>query len=392
LISFWSAFEILFEINLVVKASKGTVVIQGFKDRLRLCWSHLGKRYYLYVGLPDTPTNRKAAELKARQIELDLISGNFDSTLGKYKAHREVAIALTDLFEKFIRYKTKKVYARTLDKYRGLAGHLKEFFKTKVASQVREKDAENFSEWLAQKVVSVTLKERVGLLKACYDWGIKQKLVTENPWAEIKIRVPTKQRPQPFTQQEVVAILSAFKVHPTYSYYADYVEFLLGTGCRVGEIIGLQWKHVKPDCSGIWIGESLSRGVRKETKTNRDRYLSLTARLKEILTHRKNNTQPDDLIFTTPQGNAIDDHNFRNRAWKQILSSLGIEYRKPYTCRATFVSHALDAGINPVDIAELTGHNVRTLYEHYAGSIRSRPKLPELYEADTEKPPNDERF
>lgn len=30
------------------KAAKGTVVVQVFKERLRLCWSYLGKRYYLY--------------------------------------------------------------------------------------------------------------------------------------------------------------------------------------------------------------------------------------------------------------------------------------------------------------------------------------------------------
>jgi integrase len=29
-------------------------------------------------------------------------------------------------------------------------------------------------------------------------------------------------------------------------------------------------------------------------------------------------------------------------------------------------------------VAELTGHNVKTLYEHYAGNVNSRPTLPEL--------------
>ena len=40
------------------KAAKGTVVIQVFKERHRLCWSYLGKRYYLYIGLPDSKLNR----------------------------------------------------------------------------------------------------------------------------------------------------------------------------------------------------------------------------------------------------------------------------------------------------------------------------------------------
>jgi len=51
------------------KAPKGTVSVQVFKGRLRLCWSYLGKRYFLYLGLPDGKTNRIAAKGKAKQIE-----------------------------------------------------------------------------------------------------------------------------------------------------------------------------------------------------------------------------------------------------------------------------------------------------------------------------------
>lgn len=68
------------------KASKGTVVVQVFKERLRLCWSYLGKRYYLYIGLPDSKLNRTIAEQKAHQIEGDIVTGNFDPTLKKYKS------------------------------------------------------------------------------------------------------------------------------------------------------------------------------------------------------------------------------------------------------------------------------------------------------------------
>jgi integrase len=39
----------------------------------------------LYIGLPDTIANRKAASIEASQIELDMASGNFDPSLVKYK-------------------------------------------------------------------------------------------------------------------------------------------------------------------------------------------------------------------------------------------------------------------------------------------------------------------
>jgi len=50
-----------------------------------LAWSWEGKRFWLYIGLPHTKPNRKAAQIKARTIELDIASGNFDPSLTKYK-------------------------------------------------------------------------------------------------------------------------------------------------------------------------------------------------------------------------------------------------------------------------------------------------------------------
>ncbi|MDJ0702782.1 MAG: DUF3596 domain-containing protein [Leptolyngbyaceae cyanobacterium MO_188.B28] len=41
--------------------------------------------YCLSTDFLDTLLNRKAAEQKAQQIELDFASGNFDPSLGKYE-------------------------------------------------------------------------------------------------------------------------------------------------------------------------------------------------------------------------------------------------------------------------------------------------------------------
>lgn len=97
-----------------------------------------------------------------------------------------------------------------------------------------------------------------------------------------------------------------------------------------------------------------------------------------LLDRRLTNLDPDGLVFNSPTGKVIDDQNFRNRAWKTVLTRLEIDYRKPYTTRHTLISHALDLGMNPVMVAQLTGHDVQTLYENYAGNVNSRPMLPEL--------------
>ncbi len=369
------------------KSAKGTVVVQVFRDRLRLCWTFEGKRLYLYLGLPDSLANRKVAEMRARQIELDIASGNFDRTLAKYKPQSQQSQSLTvcGLFERFTQAKAKRVDDRTLIKYRALMGHLEAHFGVR-STGISDREVEQFRDYLSSKLEPSTLREWIGLLKAAWAWGTKQGLVSgDNPWTEIhaSIKIAPKQRPKPFSSAEIRQILSGFRQSPHYAHYADFVEFLLGTGCRTGEAIALQWQHLSDDCAVVWIGESLSRGRRRATKTNKARQFRLSPRLQQLLQARKTEaTQPADLVFPAPKGGAIDDHNFRNRAWKTVLDAQGIPYRKPYTTRSTFESHAIiEHGMNPAIVADITGHDPKTLFKHYLGQTRAL-ETPDLTSPD----------
>jgi integrase len=381
------------------KEAKGTVKLESDKGWLRLRFTHTGKRRAFALGLPDTNINRKFAEQKARQIELDIISGNFDPTLKKYRPQKTKKkieadlITAEELILRFIEHKSQFLSSRSLEKYQTILTHLISFNlkgKTVVYSlalrsvvELEQDCSDQFYQYLSRKLAPITLKQSIVCLSACWQWGIEQEIIKFDPWKPLlkRIKVPPKQMPKPFTKGEIQAIIQGFKQDRYYSYYFEFVEFLFGTGCRTGEAIGLCWKHLNEDCSTVWIGESLSRGIRKATKTNRARTITLTSRLQSLLLSMKSkNFDLERPVFTTRKGNLIDDHNFRNRAWKSILAKVGVEYRKPYNTRHTLISHALDQGMNPVAVAQLTGHDVQTLYENYAGNVNSRPKLPKLFE------------
>jgi len=366
------------------RAKKGTVSVTTDRDRLRLGWRYKGKRYFLFIGLPDTITNRRVAEAKASQIELDMMSGHFDPTLRAYKLQlpSRSQLSVTGLFKKFIQHKAKTVTSATLDKYRGLLNYLEEFFKGCSVTEVSMAEAEKFTRWYdSQNLSKVVIRERLGLLNACWQWAIEQALVEANPWIDMpaRIKVPPKQMPKPFTEAEIKSIVEAFKADRYYHHYVNFVEFRFGSGCRTGEIVGLRWKHISEDCSTIWIGEALVKGKQKATKTNRARYITLTPKLQSMLQGlRQNSSDPEELVFKGPKGAPIDAKNFAQRGWQKILTRLGIDYQRPYNTRHTLISHALDKGMNPVEVAQLTGHDVQTLYRNYAGSVNSRPRLPEI--------------
>ena len=363
--------------------SKGTVRVEVFRDRLRLAWSWQGKRFWLYIGLPETNVNRKAAEIKARQIELDITSNNFDATLAKYKPEKQVNLAVTELFDRFCAYKQRNLSPQTFAKYTATKNNVSEFFRNKSVPDVSETMAEKFRGWLSSRLEPVTVRERIAMMQACWLWAIKKKLLpltNENPWLDIKVSLPPRQQPQPFTAEEIGKIMREFRTRPELSHYVDYVEFKFGVGLRTGEAAALLWKHCSADCSKIWIGESASdEKSRKGEKRNKARSVTLTLRLQQLLVSRRSpETSPISPIFTSVEGSLIDAKNFNNRYWKPTLAKLGIEYRRPYTTRHTLISHALDQGMNPAELAQITGHNLRTMYENYVGTVRP-PQLPELF-------------
>lgn len=370
------------------RTGRNLVKVENDDDRLRLRFSHAGKRYAMALGLPDSAINRLVAQQKAAQIELDIVSGNFDTTLKKYKPQKESSHNLEqrtvgELFATFAheQVQDKGLYEGSQCRYNATQKHLEKFFQGKTVAAIDETAAKGFIKYLRKKVSERTTKDYVTLVQAFWKWAVEKQYSQSNPWSSLVagVKPPPKQKVKPFTIAEVQAIQAAFKDDPYYHPYADFVAFLFGTGCRFGEAAALQWKHVADDFKTVWIGESVSRGTRKTTKTGKARTVNLTSKIATMLRERKSEeSKSEDLVFPAPTGIPINDHTFRRRAWKTILAKTGISYRKPYATRHTAISQALASGANPLAVAEETGHDPETLFKWYASVIQPQAVMVEF--------------
>ncbi len=238
---------------------KGQVGISLNGQSLRLQWTYQGRRYTLRPGLHDTPENRVFAEKLAKEIQADIILGVFDPTLNKYKpqsaAPPRVAappekkqVSAVELFQKYFEFRRSDLALGTQKKYEALGKQLHELLGSKPAD-LNLDDVIRVKNWLSENFASVTAKDKICILQATWDWGIKKNLVQDNPWDEIKFKKEIQERPKPFTHNECKRIIEAFRNDEPY--YADFVEFRFSTGIRTGELIGLQWGDLSPDCTQL---------------------------------------------------------------------------------------------------------------------------------------------
>ncbi|MDF1556241.1 MAG: hypothetical protein P1P84_24445 [Deferrisomatales bacterium] len=73
--------------------------------------------------------------------------------------------------------------------------------------------------------------------------------------------------------------------------------------------------------------------------------------------------------MTTHQGRPFNNSRFSERYGVPALHAAGIEYRRPYATRRTFVAWGLRVGIRPDDTVHLAGHGSRQLLYEVCGLV-----------------------
>jgi integrase len=376
------------------KAPKGSVQIICSHDRLQLRFRFGGKRHYLSIGLPETPTNRKLAELKAREIELDILSGHFDETLAKYKTQSALSVEslditpkptpkLSGLWQQYVDARKMGKSPATLRMYEWVANHIER------CPHEHPTDAQLIFDWMNGHVPANSAKRVMMHLSACCRWAKKAGFLDiadpfDGMQAEIKLKKPSSEEEEvnPFSRQERDRIIAAFETNRHYRHYAPLIKFLFFTGCRPSEAIALCWKHIGRSLitfeqAVIYDGRGLV--LKKGLKTQKTRKFPINAQLQTLLASLKpEGVNPGELVFPSPKGKFIDWGNFTNRAWQSILASLpDVEYRNPYQTRHTFCSLCRESDIPSIQIGKWVGNSAQMIDRVYAKAT-DHIQVPEL--------------
>ncbi|MBD2213405.1 site-specific integrase [Nostoc linckia FACHB-104] len=370
------------------------------KIRLRLPRSVAdGSSRYISTGLTDTTENHKKAQVVAWAIEEDIRNNSLDVTLERYKQQfrpkqqvTKTEVDLLSLWLKYAEYKRPQLAPTTLTRIylQNIPNHIQRFPSQKLT------DALIIRDYLLANVSVVVTKIVISNLCACCKWAVKSGFITSNPFVGMAadIRKPKRTREiKPFTKEERETILEAFRQHKPH--YLPFVSFMFLTGCRPGEAVALQWKHISQDCTSITFAESCDSQlkIRKTTKTGVTRKFPCNQQLQALLVSiRPAQVDPEAVVFTRPRGQPMHQVQFVNNVWKgrqdgskyyagvvMKLAKVGAisSYRCLYNTRHTFISHCLEAGVPVTTIAKWVGNSPEILMRHYAG-VTKEISVPEL--------------
>ena len=261
---------------------------------------------------------------------------------------------------------------------------------------IREDKAEAIAKAMGKKVAEVfkveknsdplsdkTVLEHHRLISTILTQAEKEMLVPYNAAAKATPPKVEKRDPNYFQPEEIAAILKALETEPLK--WQLITHLMIVTGCRRGEIMGLQWEKVDFENSRVKIDKALvsskSKGIYLgNTKTSDIRYLNLPAETMNLLRRHKREQlrlqiangdrwQHTGFVFTTDDGSHMNPDSITG--WLHDFSRRhDLPHINPHAFRHTVASVLLANGTDIVTVSKQLGHaSVNTTENFYSHII-----------------------
>lgn len=210
----------------------------------------LGQRKYIYAN--DLVTLRE----KEAQLMKDQLDG-----LDVYVAGKAIVNFVFDRYMSIktnLRQTTRSNYLYMYDRF------VRDTFGKKKIAEVKYSDVIQFYNYLLEKqeLQINTLESIHTLLHPTFQLAVRDEIIRLNPTDGVmaEIKKASKQRAgvrHALTIAQQRAFMEHLANHPIYYHWWPLFTILLGTGCRIGEALGLRWDDLDYEKRTISINHSL---------------------------------------------------------------------------------------------------------------------------------------
>jgi integrase len=298
-----------------------------------------------------------------------------DRDLGTYV--EPAKITLDAHLDRWLETMGKAVSVRTLVNMRSiLAKHVRPVLGSRPLQGITPKDVQQMIDGMSGRA-GRELSPRTHQLARRYlsqalIQAVEWNMLARNPAQKVKLPKLTTREKRALSADEVRRFREAAKG----TKHSALWDFLLDTGCRPGEALGLRWRDLDLEVGQVLICQALTKGEKGRPmvgppKTDSSvRTIPLTRPVVAVLReHRRRQAERAlrlgefydrdlDLVFANDAGRPLNEANLRARFYKPACVAAGIEgVSGPYDLRHTVATQLLELGENPKVVSERLGHS-----------------------------------
>jgi len=326
-----------------IRTRKGMLYLDYYAD---------GKRTRRSTGLADTVANRAKLEKDVIPVLMMKIKlGDMSKPETKKFSH---------YFLKFVElHQDDKSYHNRIYIYK----KVNLFFGKIDVSKITRLMVKEYLASLEMK--DSTKKDYLNCIKGVLDIALDDELVDKNVAMEIRFKRTNKEPVNPFSDEEVALLISSAD-----GMLKNYLGIALNTGMRSGEILGLMHSDILED--RISVSRSISKGRITTPKTlGSIRDIPMFEAVKPFI---ENQVKMSESLYLFDYNKSfIKDISYFKRRWHKLIEYCGIEYRKIYNTRHTFITAMLNSEkFKIMEIAAIVGHtSPQMIMTNYAGFIKN---------------------
>ncbi|MDH0702331.1 DUF3596 domain-containing protein [Pseudomonas toyotomiensis] len=364
-------------------------------NRVRVYFRYQGELCREPFNGDATPENIAQAERLVGMIEYEIKAGTFSYARHFPDSPRVKTNTLGHYMDLWLEIKRNEMAPSGFRTYLSkVETHIRPRWGDEQADAI---DHLHLQEWVHKTLMPAlhnrTVREVVSLVKQIFTLYRARNRSAHDPTEGITIRQPDPDEVDPFTREEIDAILGT----PTDKLQELYLaQFMLWTGPRVSEAIALAWEDVDLKAGTVRFRRGQVRGVYKVTKNRRsNREVRLlkpalqalhamaihTQKLKPVeveVLDRDNKTRKRQALrfvfHCTSTGAAHSSSDMLLKGfWRPHLVAADVRYRGPNNCRHTYASQLLTTGAVTLQwLKDQMGHTTIAMLERHYGKYISK--------------------
>lgn len=209
-------------------------------------------------------------------------------------------------------------------------------------------------------LASNTIRQHVSALNPVFERAIRDGIINRNPVRGVPLP-PRKHNPiRVLSPDECQALIDA-----TLPGYRVLIHIALGTGMRIGELLGLRIGGLNVYAKTLTVADSKTEAGIREVLVGSEEISLINGHLRST---GRIGANPDQPLFVGPRGKQVKYSHFRRRVFMPACEAAGLAEVRIHDLRRTHATMLVYQGHVPSVVQQRLGHkDFSTTLKHYVG-------------------------